>query len=175
MDYFKFMVCCHVCAQIFTLMFVFDGLYPSGSRPRMKKKWLMKEEMDRKVFFTSKELKVNSFSKIVHFLSQMLILRKNKKLLAVNRESQEEHPPTEIGRYTTVLRMNKNYITQVFEQIGKNFSQKISKKFSRTVSYLLVSVIHEVPEFFSTSFFQMFVIQEVPEDFWAIFSTFHSI
>ena len=30
--------------------------------------------------------------------------------------------------------MNKDYITQVFEQIGKNFSQKISKKFSRTVN-----------------------------------------
>ena len=67
----------------------------------------------------------------------MATLRNKRKLAAVTRETQEEHPRNGQSRNTSVPRINEEYITQVFEEIEGRVSKKLSQEFSRTESRIL--------------------------------------
>ena len=67
-------------------------------------------------------------------------LRNKRKLAAVTRQTQEEHPKNGQSRNTSVLRINEEYITHVFEEIeGRvtKITKKLSQEFSRTESRIL--------------------------------------
>ena len=67
----------------------------------------------------------------------MATLRNKRKLAAVIRETQEEHPRNGLSRNTFVPRINEEYITQVSEEIEGRVTKKLSKEFSRTESRIL--------------------------------------
>ena len=67
----------------------------------------------------------------------MATLRNKRKLVAVTRETQEEHPRNGQSRNTSVPRFNEVYITQFFEEIEGRVSKKLSQEFSRTESRIL--------------------------------------
>ena len=75
----------------------------------------------------------------------MATLRNKRKLAAVTRETQEEHPRNGQSRNTSVPRINEEYITQVSEEIEGRVSKKLSQEFSRTESRILgaLSKLHE--------------------------------
>ena len=54
----------------------------------------------------------------------MATLRHKRKLAAVTRETQEEHPRNGQSRNTSVPRINEEYITQVSEEIEGRVSKK---------------------------------------------------
>ena len=62
----------------------------------------------------------------------MATLRNKRKLAAVTRETQEEHPRNGQSRNTSVPRINEEIITQVSEQIEGRVTKKLSQDFSRT-------------------------------------------
>ena len=65
---------------------------------------------------------------------KMTTLRNKRKLLAVTREIQEEHPRNGLSRNTSVTRINEEYITQVYEETEDRVTKKLSQEFSRTES-----------------------------------------
>ena len=67
----------------------------------------------------------------------MATLRNKRKLAAVTRETQEEHPRNGQSRNTSVPRLNEEYITQLSEEIEGRVSKKLSQEFSRTESRIL--------------------------------------
>ena len=67
----------------------------------------------------------------------MATLRNKRKLAAVTRETQEEHPKNGQSRSTSVPRINEEYITQVSEEIEGIVTKKLSQEFSRTESRIL--------------------------------------
>ena len=67
----------------------------------------------------------------------MATLRNKRKLAAVTRETQEEHPGNGQSRNTSVPRINEEYITQVSEEIEGRVSTKLSQELSRTKSRIL--------------------------------------
>ena len=67
----------------------------------------------------------------------MATLRNKRKLVAVTRETQEEHPRNGQSRNTSVSRINEEYITQVFEEIEGKVTKKLSQEFSWTESRIL--------------------------------------
>ena len=67
----------------------------------------------------------------------MATLRNKRKLAAVTRETQEEHPRNGQSRNTSVPRINEEFITQVSEEIEDRVSKKLSQEFSRTESRIL--------------------------------------
>ena len=67
----------------------------------------------------------------------MATLRNKRKLAAVTRETQEEHPRNGQSRNTSVPRINEEYITQVSEEIGSRATEKLSQEFSRAESRIL--------------------------------------
>ena len=67
----------------------------------------------------------------------MATLKNKRKLAAVTRESQEEHPRNGQSRNTSVRRINEEYITQVSEEIESRVTKKLSQEFSRTESRIL--------------------------------------
>ena len=67
----------------------------------------------------------------------MATLRNKRKLTAVPRETQEEHPRNGQSRNTSVPRINEEYNTQVSEEIECRVSKKLSQEFSRTESRIL--------------------------------------
>ena len=67
----------------------------------------------------------------------MATLRNKRKLAAVTRETQEEHPRNGQSRNTSVPRINEEYITQVSEEIEGRVSKKLSQEFSNTESRIL--------------------------------------
>ena len=64
-------------------------------------------------------------------------MRNKRKLAAVTRETQEEHPRNGQSRNTSVPRINEEYITQVSEEIEGRVSKKLSQEFSGTESRIL--------------------------------------
>ena len=64
-------------------------------------------------------------------------MRNKRKLAAVTRETQAEHPRNGQSRNTTVPRSNEEFITQVSEEIEGRVSKKLSQVFSRTESRIL--------------------------------------
>ena len=67
----------------------------------------------------------------------MATLRNKRKLAAVTRETQEEHPRNGQSRNTSVPRTNKEFITQLSEEIESRVSKKLSQEFSTTESRIL--------------------------------------
>ena len=67
----------------------------------------------------------------------MATLRNKRKLAAVTRETQEEHPRNGQSRNTSIPRINEEYITQVSEEFEGRVSKKLSQEFSRTESRIL--------------------------------------
>ena len=67
----------------------------------------------------------------------MATLRNKRKLAAVTRETQEEHPRNGQSWNTSVPRINEEYITELFEEIEGRVSKKLSQEFSRTESHTL--------------------------------------
>ena len=67
----------------------------------------------------------------------MATLRNKRKLAAVTRETQEEHPRNGQSRNTSVPRINEEYITQVSEEIEGRGTKKLSQEFNRTESRIL--------------------------------------
>ena len=78
----------------------------------------------------------------------MATLRNKRKLAAVTRETQEEHPRNGQSRNTSVPRINEEYITQVSEEIEGRISKKLSQEFSRTESRIL-GALTKLDEFLS--------------------------
>ena len=67
----------------------------------------------------------------------MATLRNKRKLAAVTRETQEEHPRNGQSRNTSVPRINEEYITQVSEEIEGRVTKKLSQQFYQTESRIL--------------------------------------
>ena len=67
----------------------------------------------------------------------MATLRNKRKLAAVTRETQEEHPRNGQSRSTSVPRINEEYITQVSEEIEGRVTRNLSQDFSRIESRIL--------------------------------------
>ena len=67
----------------------------------------------------------------------MATLRNKRKLAAVTKETQEDHPRNGQLRNTSVPRINEEYITQVSEEIEGRVTKKLSQEFSRTESRIL--------------------------------------
>ena len=76
----------------------------------------------------------------------MTTLRNKRKLAAVTKETQEEHPSNGQSRNTSVPRINKEYITQVSEEIESRVIKKLSQEFTRTES-LILSALSKLDEF----------------------------
>ena len=75
----------------------------------------------------------------------MATLRNKRKLAAVTRETQEEHPRNGQSRNTSIPRINKEYITQLSEEIEGRVTKKLSQEYSRTESRILraLSILNE--------------------------------
>ena len=67
----------------------------------------------------------------------MATLRNKRKLAAVTRKTQEEHPRIGQSRNTSVPRINEEYITQLSEEIEGRVTKKLSQEYSRTESRIL--------------------------------------
>ena len=67
----------------------------------------------------------------------MATLRIKRKLAAVTRETQEEHPRNGQSRNTSVPRINEEFTTQVSEEIEGRVIKKLSQEYSRTESRIL--------------------------------------
>ena len=76
----------------------------------------------------------------------MATLRNKRKLTAVTRETEEEHPRNGQSRNTSVPKINDEYITQVFEEREGRVTKKLSQEFSRTESRIL-STLSKLDEF----------------------------
>ena len=71
----------------------------------------------------------------------MATLGSRRKLAAVTRKTQEEHPRNGQSRNTSVPRINEKYITQVFEEIEGRVTKKLFQEVSRTESRILGAVL----------------------------------
>ena len=63
--------------------------------------------------------------------------RNKKKLTALNKENCEEHPRSTLAQNSNVSRSQKDYITQVSEEIEGRVTKKFSQEFSRTENHIL--------------------------------------
>ena len=78
----------------------------------------------------------------------MATLRNKRKLAAVTRETQEENPRNGQSRNTSVPRIDKEYITQVFEEIEGRITKKLSQEFNRIESRIS-DALSKLDEFLS--------------------------
>ena len=67
----------------------------------------------------------------------MATFRNKRKLAAVAKETQEEHPRNGQSGNTCVRRISEEYITLISEEIGGRVSKKLSQEFSRIESRIL--------------------------------------
>ena len=63
--------------------------------------------------------------------------RNKKKLAALNKENCEEYPRSNMAQNTNVPRSQKDYITQVSEEIEGRVTKKLSQELSRTENRIL--------------------------------------
>ena len=70
----------------------------------------------------------------------MATLRNKRKLAAVIRETQEEHPRNSLSRNTSVPRIIEENITQVSEEIEGRITKKLSQEFNRIESRILAAL-----------------------------------
>ena len=71
----------------------------------------------------------------------MATLRNKRKLAAVTRETQEEHPTNSQSRNTSIPRINEEYMTQLSEEIEGRVTKKLSQGFRRTKSRILGALL----------------------------------
>ena len=71
------------------------------------------------------------------FPIEMAILRNKSKLAALNKEKCEEHLRSNLVQNSIVPRSQKDYITQVCEEIEGRVTKKLSQEFSRTENCIL--------------------------------------
>ena len=76
----------------------------------------------------------------------MARLRNKRKLAAVTRKTQEEHPRNGQSRNTPVPRINEEYVTQASEEIEGRVTKRLSQEFSRTESRIL-GALSKIDEF----------------------------
>ena len=76
----------------------------------------------------------------------MAALRNKRKLAAVTRETEEEHPRNGQSRNTSVPRTNEEYITQIFEKIEGTVTKKLSQEYSRSECRIL-GALSKINEF----------------------------
>ena len=95
---------------------------------------------------------------------KMATFRNKRKLAAVTRETQEEHPRNGQSRNTSVLRINEEYITQVSEEIEGRVTKKLSQEYSRTESRIL-GALSKLDEFLLNQQIQTHS-RTVPGTFW---------
>ena len=58
--------------------------------------------------------------------------RNKRKLAALNKQNFEEHLGSNLGQNSNVCRLQKDYITQISEEIAGRVTKKLSQEFSRT-------------------------------------------
>ena len=63
--------------------------------------------------------------------------RNKRKLAALNKESCEEHPRSNLAQNSSAPRSQEDYITQVSEEIEGRVTKRLSKEFSRTENRIL--------------------------------------
>ena len=71
----------------------------------------------------------------------MATLRNKRKLAALNKESCEEHPRSNVAQNSSVPRSQEDYITQVSEEIEGRVTKKLSQEFSRTENRILGALL----------------------------------
>ena len=81
------------------------------------------------------------------FPSKMATLRNKRKVAAVTRETQEEHPRNGQSRNASVPRINEEYITQISDEIEGRVTEKLTQEFIRTESCIL-GALSKLDEFF---------------------------
>ena len=67
----------------------------------------------------------------------MATLRSKRKLAALNKEDCEENPGSNLAQNSNVPRSQKEYITQVSEEIEGRVTKKLSQEFNRTANRIL--------------------------------------
>ena len=60
-----------------------------------------------------------------------------RKLAALNKEICEDHPRSNLAKNSSAPRSQKDYITQVSEEIAERIIKRLSKDFSRTENRIL--------------------------------------
>ena len=70
----------------------------------------------------------------------MATLRNKRKLAAVTRETQEEHPRNAQSRNTSVSRIDDDYITQFSDESEGRVTEKLSQEFKRKESRVLCAL-----------------------------------
>ena len=83
----------------------------------------------------------------------MTILRNRIKLAALNKENCEEHPRCNLAQNSSVPKSEKDYITQVSDEIEGRVSKKLSQQFSRTEDHIL-GALSRLDDFFMNPLFQ---------------------
>ena len=63
--------------------------------------------------------------------------RNKRKLAALNKENYEEHPRSNLTQNSAAPRSQKDYITQVSEEIEGRVTKKLSQEFSGTENRIL--------------------------------------
>ena len=63
--------------------------------------------------------------------------RNKRKLAALNKETCEECPRSNLAQNSSAPRSQEDYITQVFEEIERRVTKRLSKDFSRTENRIL--------------------------------------
>ena len=74
-------------------------------------------------------------------------MRSQRKLAALNKENCDKHPRNKLARNTNVPISQKDYITQVSEEIEARMTKKLSQMFSSTENRIL-GAISRLDEFF---------------------------
>ena len=72
----------------------------------------------------------------------MATLRNKKKLTALNLEKCEEHPKSNLAQNSNVPRPQKDYISEVSEEIEGRVTKKLPQEFSRTENGKLGALAH---------------------------------
>ena len=85
----------------------------------------------------------------------MATLKNMRKLTAIPRELQEEHPRNGQSPNTSVPRINEEYIEHVSEDIEGRVTKKLSQEFSRTESSIL-GALSKLDEFLLNPQIRMF-------------------
>ena len=67
--------------------------------------------------------------------------RNKRKLTGLNKENCEEHPRSNLAQNSNSPRSQKDYITQVSEEIEGRVTKRLSKVFSRTENRLLGALL----------------------------------
>ena len=82
----------------------------------------------------------------------MANLRDKGKLAALNKENCEEHLRSNLAQNSNVPRSQEDFISQVFEEIEDNLTEKLSQEYSRTESRIL-GALSRLDDFLVNPFF----------------------